>query len=87
MKLQLVCDNCGSQNKNKYLIGFLFWLVNQKKILNKIILNFLLEGHGKNRCDQCFGLAKKNFKNQESVQSYQDICKIVDDSSTLNKVI
>jgi hypothetical protein len=44
------------------LIGFLYWITNIKKLTKKIILFFLLEGHGKNRVDKNFGNAKALFK-------------------------
>jgi len=46
--LYLQLDNCYRENKNKYMLGFLEWLVD-KKIFTKVVLSFMIVGH--THCD------------------------------------
>ena len=56
--LVIYADNCAGQNKNKFLIGFLIYLVKIKKIFPRIELNFLISGHTKFSPDSHFGTIK-----------------------------
>src|SRR5690348_6658997 len=42
-------DNCFRENKNTYMIGYLTWLVERKRVY----LSFHPVGHTHNECDQC----------------------------------
>lgn len=60
-RLCLHIDNCGGQNKNRYML----WLLALRAILGleeHISLNFLVAGHKKNRCDAAFGFVKRKLK-------------------------
>ncbi|XP_060551751.1 uncharacterized protein LOC132713258 [Ruditapes philippinarum] len=51
--LYLQMDNCYGQNKNKYTLGFLARLI-EEKIFKKVKLSFLLVGHTHEDVDQVF---------------------------------
>lgn len=59
--LQLHCDNCSGQNKNRYMLWYLAWRVMQG-LHQTISLNFLITGHTKFAPDWCFGLVKQRFR-------------------------
>jgi len=60
--LIIYCDNCGGQNKNQYLIGYLAYIVKVLKILKRVELYFLVVGHTKFAPDSHFGTIKNLFK-------------------------
>ena len=81
--LDLHCDNCSGQNKNKYMLAYLMWRCLTG--LNKsITLNFLITGHTKFAPDWCFGLLKQKFRKCD-VSSLADMQEVVR-KSTLNGV-
>ncbi|XP_071143255.1 uncharacterized protein [Mytilus edulis] len=51
--LYLQMDNCGRENKNRYLMSFLAFLV-ELKVFRKIKLSFLMVGHTHEDIDQMF---------------------------------
>ena len=54
----LHCDNCSSQNKNKFLVWyFLWWTIHT--LHHHVSVNFLIAGHTKFGTDWCFGLVKQ----------------------------
>ena len=59
--IDMAADNCSGQNKNRFVIWFLCWLIINLDY-ESIILRFLISGHTKNRCDGAFGLVKKKLK-------------------------
>jgi len=77
--VDLHCDNCGGQNKNKFLIWYLMWRVITGRH-DQITLNFMLTGHTKFLPDGCFGLIKQRYK-KTPVSCMADIAKIVKDST------
>lgn len=52
-------DNCAGQNKNKTVIGFFTWLVQQDNGLENVELCFQIKGHTRNAVDRGFGDVKK----------------------------
>lgn len=61
--ISYMADNCGGQNKNKYMMWFLSFL---SITLGKTIsLRFLIAGHTKNFCDACFGLCKRSLRGKD----------------------
>ena len=73
--LDLHCDNCSGQNKNKYMLAYLMWRCLTG--LNKsITLNFLITGHTKFAPDWCFGLLKQKFRKCD-VSSLADMEEVV----------
>ena len=61
--LILYLDNCGGQNKNKTVLGFLFMLV-EGTIFSRIHLCFMVPGHTKFEPDQLFGAISTTLKNR-----------------------
>ena len=59
-ELTYIADNCGGQNKNKVVVRFLMWLV-ENKIFPKVTLFFLVKGHTKNAADRMFNLLKLSY--------------------------
>jgi len=56
-ELTYIADNCAGQNKNKVVVRFLMWLV-ENKIFPKVTIFFLVKGHTKNAADRMFNLLK-----------------------------
>lgn len=56
--VHLHADNCGGQNKNNIMVGYLLWRV-LTGLHDNIILSFMIAGHTKFSPDWCFGLLKK----------------------------
>lgn len=57
--LRLHADNCSGQNKNKFLLFLMLYLVMYGKF-KSVELCFMIAGHTKNSCDGSFGSMKKN---------------------------
>ena len=72
MECFLHCDNCTGQNKNNFMIQYLFWRCLTGRH-TKITLSFLIVGHTKFSPDACFGLFKRLFR-RTKVGSLQEGC-------------
>jgi len=70
--LILYCDNCGGQNKNQYLIGYLAYMVKVEKYLNGVELYFMIVGHTKFGPDGNFGKLKRKLRD-ENVYNITDL--------------
>ena len=75
----LHCDNCGGQNKNRYVMWYMAWRT-LCGLHQEITINFMVPGHTKFSPDRGFGLVKHRYKRQ-LVSSLQDISDMVTDSS------
>lgn len=84
-KIVLHADNCGGQNKNKFMLWFFLWRVTVQ-LEDEITLNFLVAGHTKNRCDGAFGFVKRRLKTHNVVTSRQ-MMRVVSESSSTNHVV
>lgn len=62
--LCLHADNCGGQNKNRFVLFFLIWLV-LSGVYDDVELYFMIAGHTKNICDGSFGNVKQNFRGRD----------------------
>lgn len=78
-KMDLHFDNCSGQIKNKYVLWYLCWRV-QNGLHDEITVNFMPPGHTKFAPDWCFGLFKCKFRRSD-VSCLQDISTAVVDSS------
>ena len=56
--VNLHANNCGGQNKNNAMVGYLLWHVLTGLHMN-ITLSFMIARHMKFSPDWCFGLLKK----------------------------
>lgn len=81
----LHADNCGGQNKNKFILWYLMWRTTIG-MEDDIKLHFLVAGHTKNRCDGAFGLVKRELK-RRNVNTPRDMVEVVKDSSASNRAI
>jgi len=59
--IYLFFDNCGGQNKNRFVIRLLHLLVLSGICKNAFAI-FLIRGHTKNDCDRMFNLVKINYR-------------------------
>ena len=68
-------DNCSGQNKNRTMIQYLTWLVQQPNGPETILLNFQIKGHTRNTVDRHFGDVKKLYyrSNVWLPQEYIDV--------------
>ena len=62
-KLLIQVDNASGENKNKYVFGFLAWLV-ALGLFDEVEANFLIAGHTHDIIDSLFGELKAFFENQ-----------------------
>ncbi|VDI78639.1 Hypothetical predicted protein [Mytilus galloprovincialis] len=60
-KLYVQCDNCGRENKNKYVIGFLGYLC-LSGYVKEAYLSFLLKGHTHEDIDQRFSVISHRLR-------------------------
>ncbi|KAL4090146.1 hypothetical protein QTP88_025045 [Uroleucon formosanum] len=60
-KLQIWCDNCAGQNKNRVILIVLIYAI-AKKYFDTIDLKFLVSGHSYMPCDRDFGIIEKRKK-------------------------
>jgi len=58
---QFHADNCSGQNKNNMFIHYMLWRV-INELHFSIEYSFLIAGHTKFSCDQCFGTMKTKIK-------------------------
>ena len=70
-RLTYIADNCGGQNKNKIVIRFLMWLV-ENKIFPVVRILFLVKGHTKNSADRCFNLLKNSY-HRTNIYTYDEL--------------
>lgn len=77
--LDLHCDNCSGQNKNRYVVWYLAWRC-MVGLHDNITLNFLVTGHTKFAPDWCFGLFKQTFR-RTPVSCLEDISQAVQSST------
>ena len=57
--------NCFRENKNKYILGYLSYLI-KIKLFNEVIINFLPIGHTHNDADQLFSVLSHGFNNHNA---------------------
>ncbi|XP_055955699.1 uncharacterized protein LOC126815989 isoform X1 [Patella vulgata] len=78
--LDMHCDNCSGQNKNRYMLWYLAWRV-MHGLHRTVTLNFLITGHTKFAPDWCFGLIKQKFR-KTRVCSLDEMSEVVSNSTT-----
>lgn len=62
--LTIYADNCVGQNKNKFVMGYLAWLV-ETNVYDTIRVNFMPVGHTKFAPDAFFGTLKREFRRSD----------------------
>ena len=81
--LQLHCDNCSGQNKNRFVLWYCAWRV-CVGLHKSISLNFMIVGHTKFAPGGCFGLVKQAFK-RHAVSSLEEFETVVNESACMNQ--
>ena len=61
---QLHCDNCGGQNKNKYVMWYMAWRT-MCGLHEEMSVHFMVSGHTKFSPDRGFGLIKHVYKEKD----------------------
>ena len=64
--LHLQLDNCGGENKNQFVLGYLSYLV-QAGIFHEILLSFLIVGHTHEDIDQHFSVISRKLRLKNAV--------------------
>ena len=72
-RLSIVMDNCGGQNKNKYVLRLALYLV-ELNYFKVVELIFYIRGHTKNACDRLFNQLKKRWHKQQVYTMAQVCC-------------
>jgi hypothetical protein len=57
-RLSIIMDNCGGQNKNKFVLRLALYLIELRRF-QVVELIFYIRGHTKNACDRLFNQLKK----------------------------
>ena len=78
--LFLHADNCVGQNKNNTMIQYLMWHLLTSET-EKVEISFMVSGHTKFAPDRHFGLIKKKYRDEDAVDTLEDVQKMVIDSS------
>lgn len=81
-KIEMWCDNCTGQNKNKMLIFAMLYLV-ASGWFESIECRFLVSGHSFMPCDQDFAMIEKRKKKVASMVS-SDIKELIQSSKLSN---
>lgn len=84
--IDIMADNCGGQNKNRFMMQFLSYLCIISDSIKEIHLRFLIAGHTKNFADSCFGMCKRSLKH-ENVLDPADVVKCYSNSAKCNEVV
>ena len=74
---QIQADNCWSENKNRYVLGFLAKLV-QDEVFKTVELHFLLQGHTHEDIDALFSKIK-NYMRLHSVLTISDLKRTIEE--------
>ena len=77
-------DNCWRENKNKYVLSYLSYLV-QVNVFRHIYINFMLVGHTHNDVDQLFSVISKHF-NDTDAMTIDDIHNVITDAMNGNNI-
>ena len=78
----LQADNCGGQNKNRSVIGYLAWRC-MAGLHHEIQLCFMVVGHTRCLVDGCFGLIKKKYRRSDC-DNLTQLQSDVEDSAAVN---
>ncbi|CAL1548193.1 unnamed protein product, partial [Lymnaea stagnalis] len=78
-RIELHCDNCSGQNKNRFVLFYLAWRT-IKGLHDQVSVNFMPAGHTKFAPDWCFGLLKRRFRISE-VHCLRDLVRTVNTST------
>ena len=83
--LHINTDNCGRENKNRFVFSFLAALV-ELRVFTEITMDFMLVGHTGNSVDQLFSCLAKVFKESE-MKSVDDLIDKIENSPIAPKPV
>ena len=63
--LYLELDDCGRENKNRYVLAFLALLV-EEKVFEEIEIGFLMKGHTHEDIDQLFSCVSRHLHKENT---------------------
>jgi hypothetical protein len=81
-EMNIVMDNCGGQNKNRYVLQ-LAPLYVELCYYQQVNIIFLVAGHTKNAADQLFNLLKVQYRKQQ-VFSMEQLQQMLDENGYVN---
>ncbi|KAG3061705.1 hypothetical protein PC121_g12858 [Phytophthora cactorum] len=84
-KLTIYADNCGGQNKNKFVIKMLLALAQTGK-LETVDLKCFVKGHTKNAVDRGFDHIRKKFA-KEDVWTTDQLLEVIKESSVSSALV
>ncbi|XP_071507098.1 uncharacterized protein [Diadema antillarum] len=82
--LYIQLDNCYRENKNRYFIGFMGYLV-ATHIFDEVQLSFLMVGHTHEDIDQRFSCVSRALK-QKSAKTVPELLQVIEESM-MNHVV
>ena len=82
-EINLHCDNCAGQNKNKTMLHYLSWRC-ARGLNTSIKIHFMIAGHTKSLCDGCFGLIRIKYIRSDTHCS-QQLNTLVNSSAVCNE--
>ena len=77
-KLFLNLDNCWRENKNQFMLAFLYFLV-EIGVFEEVEFMLLIVGHTGNHVDQLFSILAQLFKTQE-IRTIEDLVFLMENS-------
>jgi len=77
--LVITADNCGGQNKNRWMLWFCEWLLYTEQY-ETVSLYFLVPGHTKNVCDGAFGCIKRLMR-KSNIRTPKDMMEVINASA------
>jgi hypothetical protein len=83
LEVKIHADNCRGQNKNKFVMWYLLWLVSTDR-LNRIEIKFMIKGHTHFIVDSNIGYTKKELRRSE-VFCLKHWSKVINKSARSNK--
>ena len=76
--LHIFCDNCFSQNKNRYIMAYLNTVVDRPESgLTNIQLHYPVPGHSRMPCDRDFGRIEKKQQKQHQVSKPSEYVSMI----------
>lgn len=83
-QLDLYCDNCYSQNKNRYIFTFLDQLC-ARGIFEKITVSYPIPGHSMMPIDRDFALIERKRKKYDKIYTPEYYVQLIKNSKNTNK--
>lgn len=83
-ELTVIMDNCGGQNKNKFVLRMLAFLTEAGFYAN-VNACFLVAGHTKNICDRMFNLLKLSYR-QSDIYSFPKLIEVLNVADNVTPV-